>query len=177
MTGPIPCIWTGAVYQPLNARFVAKAAEAHGAGEVVTLAPVEDRSAASHRQYFASINEAWQNLPDDLAERYPTADHLRKAALIRAGYRDERTFACNSRKEAIRLAAFLRPIDDYALVTLSGTVVVVYTAKSQSMRAMGKATFEKSKDDVLNALAAMIGVTTSALHQAANDTTAPARAA
>lgn len=174
---PIPCIWTGSVYQPLNARFVAKAAEAHGEGEVVTLAPVEDRSAASHRQYFASINEAWANLPDDLADRYPTADHLRKAALIRAGYRDERTFACNSRAEAVRLAAFLKPMDDYALVALSEAVVVVYTAKSQSMRAMGKATFQKSKDDVLAALAAMIGVTTEALHRAANDDHATPRAA
>jgi len=174
---PIPCIWTGEAFQPMNARFLREADARHGVGDVVTLAPVEDRSAASHRQYFASINEAWQNLPDDLAERYPTADHLRKAALIRAGYRDERTFACNSRAEAIRLAAFLRPMDDYALVALSGTVVVVYTAKSQSMRAMGKAAFQKSKDDVLTALAAMIGVTTEALHRAANDTTPQERAA
>lgn len=174
---PLPCIWTGKAFTPLNARFEREAAAAFGMGEVVNLAPVEDRSAASHRHYFASINEAWQNLPDDLAERYPTAEHLRKAALIRAGYRDERSFVAASRAEAIRFAAFLRPLDDYALVALSGTVVVVYTAKSQSQRAMGKATFQKSKDDVLNALAAMIGVTTSALHQAANDTTAPRVAA
>lgn len=138
-------------------------------GETYTMVPVEDRSAASHRHFFASVNEAWANLPEGLAAEYPTAEHLRKAALIRAGYRDERSIVCASRAEALRVAAFVRPLDAYALVVVSEAVVRVYTAQSQSVRAMGKDAFQKSKDDVLTALAGMIGVTTQELHNAAND--------
>lgn len=144
-------------FEPLPA-FRRKANEAFGAGEVVTLAPVEDRSAASHRHYFASINEAWQSLPEDMAQQFASADHLRKAALIRAGYRDERSIVCASKAEAARVAAFIKPMDDYAVVSVSGTAVVVLTAKSQSMRAMGKEAFGESKEAVLNVLAEMLGV-------------------
>lgn len=162
---PIACIWTGSAYQPLNARFQRQADDRHGVGEVVNLVIAEERSAASHRHYFSALNEAWANLPDDLTERYPSPEALRKAALIRAGHHDERSIVCASRAEALRVAAFIKPMDDYALVATSEAVVRVFTAKSQSVRAMGKAAFEKSKADVLETLADMIGVTTQALHE------------
>jgi hypothetical protein len=146
-------------------------------GETYTMAPVEDRSAASHRHFFAAVNEAWANLPEGMGETYPTAEHLRKAALIRAGYRDERSIVCASKAEALRVAAFIKPMDEYALVAISEAVVRVFTAQSQSLRAMGKAAFQKSKDDVLEALAAMIGVRAEELHRAANDTAGQERAA
>lgn len=154
---PIPCMWNGQAFEPLPS-FRRKTAESFGAGEVVTLAPVEDRSAASHRHYFASINEVWRSLPEDLAAQFGSPEHLRKAALIRAGYRDERSVVCASKAEAQRVAAFIKPMDEYAVVSVSGTAVVCLTAKSQSMRAMGKTVFAESKDAVLNALAEMLGV-------------------
>lgn len=163
---PLPFVWDGEAMQ-IRPGFQKQADEAFCIGETYTLSVVEDRSASSHRHYFAAVNEAWANLPDSLAERWPSAEHLRKAALIRAGYRDERSFACSSRAEAIRMAAFLKPIDDFAMVALSGTTVLVLTAKSQSVRAMGKAVFQESKDAVLNALAEMIGVDAQALARAA----------
>ncbi len=162
----LPFIWNGEAME-IRKGFQKRADEAFCVGESYTLEVVEDRSAASHRHYFAAINEAWANLPEGLAERWPSAEHLRKAALIRAGYRDERSFACSSRAEAIRMAAFLKPIDDFAMVALSGTTVLVLTAKSQSVRAMGKAVFQESKDAVLNALADMIGVAPDDLARAA----------
>ena len=121
------------------------------------LVPHEERSMRSHRYFFASVNEAHKNLPDDLAERFATPDHLRKNALIQAGYRDERTFVAASKAEAVRLAAFLKPIDEYAVVVVRGSTVTSYTAKSQSVRAMGKAQFRESMDKVLDTVAAMIG--------------------
>lgn len=163
---PLPFTWDGEAMQ-IKPGFQRQADQQFCVGETYALAIVEDRSSASHRHYFAAVNEAWANLPDDLAERWPSPEHLRKAALIRAGYRDERSFACSSRAEAIRMAAFLKPIDDFAMVALSGTTVLVLTAKSQSVRAMGKAVFQESKDAVLNALADMIGVTPEALARAA----------
>lgn len=171
MTSPVSCVWTGRAFEPISARFLKLADEQHGVGEVVNLAPVEDRSAASHRQFFASINEAWQNLPEHLAARYPTAESLRHAALNRAGYCDVETFVASSKAEALRLAAFLRSgVRDGVEVVVNGSAITRLTPHSQSMRAMGKATFEASKEAVLNAIAGLIGVTTQDLHQAANDT-------
>lgn len=157
---PIPCVFTGGpegAFQPLPA-FRRKAAEYYGAGEVVELIPHEDRSIASHRHYFAAINECFRSLPEELASRFRSADHLRKAALIQAGYRDERSVVCGSKAEAQRIAAFIQPMDDFAIVSVSGAAVVVLTAKSQSMRAMGKETFAASKEAVLNVLGEMLGV-------------------
>ena len=134
------------------------------------LVPHEERSMRSHRFYFASVNEAWKNLPEDMAERYPTADHLQKWALIKAGYRDERSIVAASKAEAQRIAAFIKPMDEYAVVVVREAVVRVYTAKSQSTRAMGKAEFGASKEKVLDILSAMIGTSRDAL--AANAETA-----
>jgi hypothetical protein len=91
-----------------------------------------ERSSASHRHYFAAVYDAWLNLPEIDAERFPTADHLRKYALIRAGYCDTRELVCASKAEAVRVGAFMKPMDPYALVAISGAVVRVYTAKSQA---------------------------------------------
>lgn len=127
------------------------------------LVPHEERSMRSHRYYFASITEAHKNLPEHLAERFATPDALRKYALIRAGYRDERTFVASSKAEAVRLATFVRPMDDYAVVAVREATVTVYTAKSQSVKAMGKAEFRASLDKVLDVLAGMIGTTAGTL--------------
>jgi len=150
--------WDGEVMRPTKG-FAALADKEYVVGEVYTM-DVSDpaRSMISHRHYFAAVYDAWLNLPEDMAEHFASADHLRKAALIRAGYRDERTLACSSRAEALRVAAFCKPMDDYAIVAVSQAVVRVYTAKSQNVRAMGRKVFQESKDAVLEVLAGMIGV-------------------
>lgn len=131
--------------------------------ETYRLGVIEERSDNSHKQYFASVNEAWKNLPELWAEQFATADHLRKYALIKCGFYNERMMVCRSKTEALRTVAFIRPMDEYALVLSKGPVVTVYTAKSQSYRAMGKADFQRSKDAVLGYLASLIGTTPHAL--------------
>jgi len=126
-------------------------------GEHYRLAEHNDRSAASHNHYFAAISEAWENLPDHLLEEYPSPDHLRKKMLVRAGYADERSFVCTSKAEAQRLAAFLKPVNSYAVIIVKEAVVREYTAQSQSHKAMGKQVFQESKDKVLNQIAALLG--------------------
>jgi hypothetical protein len=128
-------------------------------GQTYPLIVHEERSTASHSHYFAAVNEAWKNLPEDEAERFPTSEHLRKWALIKAKYADERSVVCSTKAEAQRVAAFVKPLDDYAVVIVSGATVSMFTAKSQSARAMDKAEFQKSKQDVLDIVAAMIQVT------------------
>jgi hypothetical protein len=132
-------------------------------GQRYVLIEHQVRSRASHDHFFASVDEAWANLPEQFEGRWPTADHLRKWCLIHCGYRDERTLVASSKAEALRLASFVKPMDEFAVVHVMDAVVTVYTAKSQSMRAMGKSDFQRSKTDVLAMLADMLGTTTRAL--------------
>lgn len=161
---PLHFQWSGDAMVPLNPR---AADRQYVIGETYYLDHREDRSAASHAHYFAALNEAFQNLPDDVAERLPTVEHMRKYALVMTGFRDERSLIASSAAEARRLAAFIKPMDDFAVVSVSGAAVVVLTAKSQSMRAMGKAEFQRSKDLVLEFVASLIGVSRPELDRAA----------
>lgn len=133
--------------------------ETYAVGEIYRVDIREDRSPQSHGHYFASIRDAWLNLPEHLAERFPTQEHLRKWALIEEGYRDERVIAADSAEEAKRLVALVRSYDDFAIVTVEENIVTVHTAKSQSMRAMNKTVFQESKERVLGRVAGLIDVT------------------
>lgn len=162
MNNPLAYRWTGDNFQILP-RFTKEADRRFTIGEVYNLEHIEDRSAKTHRHFFVSVGQAWLNLPDGIAEHFPTADHLRRYALIKAGFYDRRSIVANSKAEARRLAAFVRPMDEFAIVTVSDCSVDVYTAKSQSMKAMGKVDFAKSKEAVLAILADMIGAPVKAL--------------
>ena len=132
-------------------------------GETYLLETVLERSSRSHNHYFACLQDGWLNLPDHLAPHFPDAEHLRAYLLIKAGYYTTRTITCADRKEALRVAAFVRPMDDFSIVSTNGNIVQVFTARSQSSRAMRRKEFQESKDAVLNALADMIGVGPKAL--------------
>lgn len=165
MTAPAPilCHWDGESFIPASPAWAKRADDRYVVGERYYVELSEERSINSHRHFFASIAEAWKNLPDDQAMRFPTPDHFRKHGLIMTGWRDERTFVCASHAEALRFAAFVRPMDEYAVIVVREAVVKVWTAKSQSTKAQGKKDFQKSKDDVLAWCAEQVGVTADAL--------------
>lgn len=158
MTSPVIYIWNGEAMQPLPhfAKLCDKQFVVH---EEYRLAELEERSRATHNHFFASVEEAWSNLPEDIADRWMTAEHLRKYSLIKAGYFDERSIVCASKAEALRVAAFVKPMDEYAIVLCREATVTVFTAKSQSLRAMGKKEFQDSKSKVLDYVASLIGIT------------------
>lgn len=139
-------------------RFAREADAQFVIGERYRLTVVEERSAKSHAHYFACVSDAWANLPEQYEGRWPSSEHLRKWALAKAGYCDERTIVAASKAEAIRLAAFIRPMDGYAIVTVSGLVVTVYTPRSQDLRSMDRKTFQESKDAVLGIIENLLHV-------------------
>jgi hypothetical protein len=155
---PIPCRWDGESFTPLPR--LAKLADEHFViGEVYHLVEEKERSAKSHRHYFAMIKEAWENLPETEV-RWPTPEHLRKWALVQAGYYDEKQVVCATKAEALRWTPVLIAASgEYAVVVPRGPVVTIYTAKSQSVKAMGAADFQKSKDAVLGIVADLISTT------------------
>ncbi len=87
--------------------------------------------------------------------------------LVKCGYADERTVVCASKAEAERVAAFIKPMDNYAVVIFHEAVVKVYTAQSQSLKAMGKREFQESKEAVLAAIDRLLGVEPGATARAA----------
>ena len=159
---PIVFTWDGDAMVPINPRAADRQYVVH---ETYRLAPYEERSVNSHNHYFAAVHDGWGNLPEHYAERFPTDEHLRKFALIKAGYHDQRSIVGSSKAEAQRIAAFIRPSDEFAIVTVLQATVTVFTAKSQSLRAMGKAEFQRSKEAVLDIIASLIGVPADTLKQ------------
>lgn len=166
---PQPFRWDGDAMVPLRPR---AADRQYVIGQVYTLEEREDRSPAGHRAYFAAVNEIWRSLPDGVAEQFPTADALRKTALIATGWRDTVTEVCATNAEARRWAERIRQFvapDTYPLITVSGCTVVVMTARSQAVRAMNRADFQASSQAVLKYLAEALGVDVSSVpdHEAA----------
>lgn len=139
----------------------------YGIGEIVTVEEVQERSQKSHAHYFAVITEAWRSLPEALADEFPSAEHLRKRALIDAGYCAETRMAFRTNAEAIAAAAFIGTLDGYAHCAVVDRVVVVRRAESQSMKAMKKERFQKSKDDALAVIATLLHTEPDQIEEAA----------
>jgi len=134
-------------------------------GQEYRLVEEHERSMASHRHYFACINEAFKNLPEDLQEKYHSEEGMRKDALIRCGFFTQNDVVCESKAEAQRVATLARRLSEYAVITIRGNVVSIYEAKSQSVRAMPPKEFAESKQAVLDYLAGLVGVTTAELEK------------
>lgn len=154
---PMPFEWAGGVMTPVR-RFANECDRHFVVGERYILAAQEERSAASHRQYFASLNDIWMSLPDDQAERFPTMTTLRKFALIKCGYANSRQYVAASKAEALRVAAFMNTTAEYSIIVVNCAVVTEWTAMSQNMRTMDKVQFQESKTAVLDYCAGLIGV-------------------
>jgi hypothetical protein len=144
-------------FRPLP-NFLPTARRHFGAGEVIQLVQREDRSSASHKHFMACVNEAWKNLPEDLAARFPTAKHLRKFCLIQTGHYDAAVHVCKFKTEAKRMAATLQYLDEYVVIVVDGTTVTRLTAKSQSYFAMDRRGFAKAKEDVLAYLEVLLDI-------------------
>lgn len=167
MSFPLHYTWDGSVFAPLP-RFAERARKQFEVGKRYPLVVHEERSGVSHRQYFAAVHEGWNQLPESIAHRWPSSEHLRKWCLVRAGFADEQSIVCDSEERAQEVAAFARPLDGYAVITVKGPVCAVYRAKSQSHRAMNKAEFQASKQAVLDLIADLCGIDAETLSSNAN---------
>lgn len=164
MNAPLKYVWTGEGWEPTR-HFRTMANKLFVVGEERLLEDYLERSKSSHDHEFAWLAEAWKNLPETLADQFPTPDHLRKRALIDAGFYVETIIDAGTNAAALRVAVFARGEDQFAAVVVRGPIVVVRKAKSQSRRAMDRVEFQKSKQGVLDVVSAMIGVTPDELQQ------------
>lgn len=160
---PVIFVWNGEAMVPLP-RFHNLVNRQFVVSQEYMLVVHEERSHASHAHYFASVAEAWKNLPDVMQARWPSPEHLRKWALCKAGYADERSIIARNGKEAREIAALLRGLDGYAVISVNGDVVRIWTAKSQSRKAMNRREFAESKEAVLRVVSELIGVDAATLN-------------
>ena len=152
-------------------RYANLAGKQYHAEEEYPLLPLEPRSRASHSQFFAALNDGFNNLPENLkpvAERlgiktippdgFVDSEHYRKWSLCETGHCDVLEFDFNSAKDANAVARLYRRKDTYCQILVRGAHVTIKEAKSQAAAAMGKEAFEASKRAVLDLLESMIGV-------------------
>lgn len=156
-------MWRDGVFVPDGNSVTAYCHDTFGEGEIVTFERHEDRSMATHNHYFACIQTAWDNLPN-AEERFPTPEALRHWALIRSGHCTENTIVLDSPEQAQVVAGFMGNSEG-TIIVVRDNIVKKYTAKSQSMKAMNKQEFARSKQDVLDTIAELIAVTRKRLEQ------------
>lgn len=160
---PTPYEWTDdGSWKPLP-RFRKRCDAEFAIGERAILVKHEERSMNSHRHFFAEVHNLWETLPEDMGERFPNDKILRKWALIKAGFCNMTDYVASSKAEAERARKLAEQVaaaqaDGYAIAIRRDCVVTVYTAKSQSIKAMGRADFQASKDAVFRVISELIGV-------------------
>lgn len=153
---PLRFVWTDdGVFRPASPLWARKADERYVVGMEYRLTEIVEQSERSRRHFHAVVRDAWLSLPDELAAQFETADHLRKHCTIKAGFHEKRSIHCGSTPEARKVAAFIRPMDSYAIVTTAENVVTVWTALST--RGLDHRTFQTLKDGCLDEIAKLIG--------------------
>ena len=122
-----------------------------------TYVPLENRSPESHNHQFAELNELFETLPEAVANEPWAASStaFRKHALIETGHCDVSSMIFGSKQEASEFKRMMIKHHGYVQATGGpanggGFAVVMRVPHSQSMAAMGKAAFQKSKQDVLD---------------------------
>ena len=155
MTAPIEYIWSNGCWTPLR-YYQQRAAMEFGEGEVARLERIEQRSQASHNQYFAWVQDVFDHLPEGYRGRWPTPDDLRYWILTWTKFCTREEFTCATHAEAVRWARNLG--GKYHRVEVEGNTVVGYAAISQSRRSMSKRAFQESRNAVETACAQILGV-------------------
>lgn len=155
---PIKFQWDGEAMKPASNFWLRMANEHFTVGEVLRMVEENEHSDKSRAHEFAWLKEAWNSLPDELYDQYPNTEVLRKHGLIAKGHCTMVQHSCPTAAEAERLAAILKPYDVYAIVRQRGPIVTVYTAVSQSKRAMSAKMFQQSKSDLMEFVGDLLGV-------------------
>lgn len=86
------------------------------------------------KRFFAKLRDVHSNLSPRHAQRWPSAEVLRKHALIAAGHCDTMTVAAGSKAAVEPLVEAFKAMDRYCIVVPSGTVLTIYRARSMSRK-------------------------------------------
>jgi hypothetical protein len=133
--------------------------EQFAVNEEYPLIIIEERSLASHNNYFAQLHEGYLNLAEEYAQEFDSEDHLRHWCLCKAGFCTQTRYVMNTAEDARKLREAMKRENRSTIIAVAGNVATVYTPFSQSMPAMKKQDFEDSKRAVLDLVASMARTT------------------
>lgn len=153
-------------------RFVEMCIRQFEHGEDYALGPVEGVSSKSRAHFFASLKSAWDSLPFELVQQYPSVAHLRKKAVVVAGWAKHTHTVFDTPKDAVNHAKDLRKIDEYAVIKCSGCVVDFWIAKSIRPGQINGKKWQEVKDKALDWVATLARTTRAELeaNPGSNDT-------
>ena len=103
---PVAFVWDGAAMVPLD-RFRPLARRQYHPGQEYVLVQHLERSDLSHRHYFACVRTGWENLPEQMSDRFPTPEYLRKRCLVWEGYADHTEMPCTDEQSMALLITLL----------------------------------------------------------------------
>jgi hypothetical protein len=106
----------------------------------VLVDPAEHSDKARAR-FFAIIADAYLNMPAQWKPLIGSKEHLRKWVLCQVGHCDTTATDCGSKAAAERIAALIRHVDTFAVVTVNGAIVTTSIARSIRKRVCPKAMF------------------------------------
>ncbi len=95
------------------------------------------------KRFFATVRDVHRNLTDELRQRWPSPETLRKNALIAAGWCDTMQVIAGSKAAAPGIANAFKAKDQYCIVDVRGEVLTVYTARSMARRALPRPQFKE----------------------------------
>ena len=127
-------------------------------GECYRLDIYNERSEAFHGKYFATISEAWTHLPMPWDQMLPTPEHLRKYALIKAGWCDSIIMPMKSKTDAIASVHAMKLLDAYCIATATGNVLTIWKARSQRKAFQSAKEFYETAVRVFDVIGGIIGV-------------------
>lgn len=133
------------------------------AGDLVCLTEDNSRSMKQHRWLFALVRKAFDTLPMDQVLRFPSEEHLRKYALIKAGWCDINTQSFST-PEMAKLAAKAFKIGanittdgrNFTMTVVRDDTVMYVTPRSISLRACKGAEWESACQGVVNYLCELL---------------------
>lgn len=150
-------------------RFATLCARQFELEEDYALGPVEGVPSRSRAAIFAQVHDTWDNLPET-DQRFPSEEHLRKTALVRAGWAKHSQTIWKSKADAMQHALDLREVSEYAVINVDGEdnswVVDVWIAKSIAAGQITEGEFREVKKKALAWLASLTGSTPEELEQA-----------
>lgn len=136
--------------------------------ETYAWGPVDNVDNGSRGAFFASVRETWNSLAED-DERFPSHEHLRKRALVAAGWCLHSQTVMDTPKDARQLAIQSRKLDEYAVIQVKANVVDVYIAKSIAHGQITAEEWRVVKPRALDWVAAQINVKRTELEHHSKD--------
>lgn len=155
VNAPLEYVWQGGAWHPLP--YYAKQAQlAFGEGEIARLERIEHRSVASHKAFFAWVQEAYENLPEGYRGRWVSPDDFRHWLLTFTKFCTRHECIMPSKAAANAMKKFLD--GDYHRTVVEGNTFIGYKAMSQSYRSMSARAFQESREAFDTVAAQVLGI-------------------